>query len=60
MKVLQVPKKKPNILKTLLNKCIILEFFEIIFNKNRIESTKTSLFSYILVTFAYSYAIKAG
>ena len=42
------------------NKCIIIQSFDNIFKKNRSKSTKTSLFSYILITFAYSYAIKAG
>lgn len=42
------------------NKCTIIQSFENIFKKNRSKSTKTSLFSYILITFAYSYAIKAG
>lgn len=30
-----------------------------IFKKNRSKSTKTSLFSWILITFAFSYAINA-
>ena len=42
------------------DKCIIVQSFDNIFKKNRSKSTKTSLFSKILITFAYSCAIKAG
>ena len=38
----------------------MIQSFDNIFKKNRSKSTKTSLFSYILITFAYSYAIKVG
>ena len=37
----------------------MIQSFDNIFKKNRSNSTKSSLFSYILITFAYSYAIKA-
>ena len=42
------------------NNCIIIQSFDDIFKKSRNKSTKVSLFSYILITFAYRYAIKAG
>ena len=59
-KALQVPNKKLNISIFASNKCFILQSFEIILKKNRSKSTKTSLFLYILITFAYNCVIKAG